>query len=55
MIFDMRPIGRFFSVGELIGCCNLSKDQQTVVEALGDEWMDIYRCFVKKNNVGLQV
>ena len=22
------------------------KSQQTVVEALGDEWMNIYRCFV---------
>ena len=46
MIFDMKAIGRFFANKKLIGCCSLTKDQQTVVEALGDEWMNIYRCFV---------
>lgn len=46
MIFDMKAIGRFFANKKLIGCCSLTKDQQTVVEALGGEWMNIYRCFV---------
>lgn len=41
MIFDMRAIGRFFSYGELIEGSNLNKDQQTVVEVLGDEWTNI--------------
>jgi hypothetical protein len=33
MIFDMRATGRFSADGKLIGYSNLTKDQQTVVEA----------------------
>ena len=55
MIFDMKATGRFFADGKLVGCSNLTKDQQTVVEALGDAWTNIYRCFLKKNDVDLQV
>lgn len=46
MIFDMRATGRFFADGKLIGSCNLTMDQQTVVEALGEDWKEIYRFFI---------
>lgn len=46
MIFNMKTIGTFFVDGALVGCCNLSRDQQTVVEALGNEWQKIYKIFV---------
>lgn len=32
---------KIFSDGELIEGSNLNKDQQTVVEVLGDEWTNI--------------
>ncbi len=46
MIFNMKSTGRFFGDGNLIGSCNLTTDQQTVVEALGEDWKEIYRFFI---------
>lgn len=45
-VFSMQSIGRFFKDGNPLECCDLSQDQKTVVQALGESWLKAYRYFI---------